>query len=112
MTAINLHNNSKYFTDGQQVIDAVKQELLQSESDRPIRTLLLDFQMPKKNGLQVVEEVKKLYQMINGMEDRRLREPDYVFLSAVVVNKAFQDHCRKSGVEHFFEKPLDNEHLT
>lgn len=43
LTAINLHNNSKYFTDGQQVIDAVKEELLQSESDRPIRTLLLDF---------------------------------------------------------------------
>jgi CheY-like chemotaxis protein len=32
---------------------------------RPIALMLLDFQMPKKTGLQVVDELKKFYAATN-----------------------------------------------
>jgi CheY-like chemotaxis protein len=51
------------------VIDRV-QELVQKaivakESDtiEPVRLLLLDMQMPIKNGLQVVDEVKSMFEV-------------------------------------------------
>jgi CheY-like chemotaxis protein len=58
LTEIGLHSKCTYCIDGQVVIDEVKrildEEILEtSEGDviRPIDFMLLDFQMPKKNGL-------------------------------------------------------------
>lgn len=55
---IGLHSKCTYCIDGQVVIDEVKrileEDILEtSEGDviRPIDFMLLDFQMPKKNGL-------------------------------------------------------------
>lgn len=57
---INAHQNAEYFVNGQLVIDFVKRHVAEAlagdlkEQTRPVHALLLDFQMPQKNGLQAV----------------------------------------------------------
>jgi hypothetical protein len=51
MMELSLLRKSKFFIDGQQVIDFVKELLSQDVNNKPIEALLLDFKMPKKNGL-------------------------------------------------------------
>ena len=47
--------------------------------------MLLDFQMPLKNGLEVVKEVKDLYLKYNCETlDQELDLPEFVFLTAFV----------------------------
>lgn len=64
---IGVSQNAEYFINGQQVIDYVKECVIESLSQdlkqetKPIHALLLDFQMPQKNGLQTVQEVKAFY---------------------------------------------------
>jgi len=61
---------SEFYINGQQVIDRVKElvfEQIQTATSyplRPVHALILDFLMPKKNGLQVVNELKQLYKNI------------------------------------------------
>jgi CheY-like chemotaxis protein len=55
----------------------------------PIRALLLDFQMPKKNGLHVVSEVKELYEKRN----KDLNEADKYQLPTFVFMSGFTENC-------------------
>ena len=59
---INQIEKAFFFDDGQQVINEVKEILSKPQIlQRPIQALLLDFQMPIKTGIQVVQEVKELF---------------------------------------------------
>ena len=51
---LNLSDCCQYFEDGQKIINHVKLTLKNANDDHPISLLLLDLQMPMKNGLQVV----------------------------------------------------------
>lgn len=57
--------------------------------------LILDYQMPIKNGLDVVNEVKEYYNSLVIEHDQELTrdlfliEPAYVFLSAFVGSTTF-----------------------
>ena len=69
LTEINQISNAEFYINGQQVIDRVKDVLgLPNLLQRPIHSLLLDFQMPFKNGIQVVKEIKKIYEEVNKDE--------------------------------------------
>jgi len=50
---------------------------------RPVALALLDLQMPIKNGIQVVEEIRKFY-VTTRLENPgiQLKEPRFVFLTA------------------------------
>lgn len=113
---IGAHSNTEYFCNGQLVIDYVKDFVEKAISGkkleavtRPVHALLLDFQMPQKNGLQTVQEVKQYFaqQRVKLFKQTDLQEPIYIFLSAHVVNEAFKTHARSQGVNHLFEKPLN-----
>jgi hypothetical protein len=60
---IGVLSGCEFFADGQQVFDFVEETMLREKSDpdkdnrQPIRALLLDFQMPKMNGLDVIARV-------------------------------------------------------
>ena len=69
---------SEYYTDGQQVIDRVKlvcEESVQNSTVfpiKPVSVILLDFQMPIKNGLETVLELKQYYKDLAVRYDRAL----------------------------------------
>ena len=54
----NLTEKTTFCTDGQQTIDAFREALQNSDSEQPVTLIISDLQMPQKNGLQVVKEVR------------------------------------------------------
>lgn len=44
--------------------------------------MLLDFQMPRKNGIQVVSDIRKYIQNKNIISEHELQEPEFVFMTA------------------------------
>ena len=51
---------------------------------KPVRVMLLDLQMPIKNGLKVVTEIKQLFKKLREEHpDINVIEPTYVFLTAI-----------------------------
>ena len=73
--------------------------------------MLLDFQMPKKNGLQVIEAYRK-YLKIKNTEIKNLKvvEPHYVFLTAFA-SKNFKTLMESNGFLNVYEKPIQVEEL-
>ena len=67
-------------------------------SDQPISIILTDFQMPKKNGIQVLEEVRTLYRRKSEDLGRELKMPEVVFLTAYV-SQHFIKHLKDMGQE-------------
>ena len=50
---------------------------------RPITLLLLDFQMPIKNAIQAILELRKFFRfIIENEEEFQILEPNYVILTA------------------------------
>ena len=74
--------------------------------------MLLDLQMPIKNGLDVVEEIKKYYHQVAVEHDQELTQdlflspPIFILWSANLGNENLRKHAKKVGVDHFFEKPI------
>ena len=68
---LSLSRKVSFASDGQQVIELVKETFLRGLENqiepgsvyKPIDLLILDFQMPMKNGIQVVAEIRKFYAM-------------------------------------------------
>ena len=57
---LGLTDKTIFCTDGQQAVDAFREQLRTSDSAKPVTLILTDLQMPLKNGLQVVKEVRGL----------------------------------------------------
>lgn len=55
-------NNLHVVTDGQAAVDFLKQEGEHGDAPRP-HLVLLDLRLPKKSGLEVLEEVKETVQL-------------------------------------------------
>ena len=53
--------------------------------------MMLDLQMPQKNGMQVLQEVKTLYKHYSHNSKVELKEPEWVFLTAFST-KAFRNY--------------------
>lgn len=98
---------------GQDVIDKAFKivedsllEVLAGSTIRPIDFMLLDFQMPQKNGIQVLKEVRSFYKEQQSMNSQViLEEPVYVFLTAFMT-QTFKTHLVNLGVRHIYEKPI------
>lgn len=71
--------------------------------------MLLDFQMPKMTGLDVVKKLKKFFSFI-GKPKTKVMEPEYVFLTAYST-KLFLSHLKALGINQCYEKPLAIEKL-
>ncbi len=91
------------------VKDSMATELLPGSTIRPISFMLLDFQMPKKNGIEVLQEVKNLYRELEYMNSSvTVEEPVYVFLTAFMT-PAFKIHLLNLGIKHVYEKPIQKD---
>lgn len=73
---------------------------------RPLSVLLLDFQMPIKNGIQAIIELRKFYKyIIDNEDDIVVIEPTYVILTSFAT-PGFKQHLKEVKIEHCYEKPL------
>lgn len=77
--SINLHINSTPTNDEKKKL-------------QPVKFMLLDFQMPRLNGLQVVEQLKEFIKIKNAqLMNTEIVEPEYVFLTAFLT-QGFRTH--------------------
>ena len=62
---------------------------------RPIKLMLLDHAMPRKNGIEVVEAIRKFIKSLNEKHTTfvTIVEPSFVFLTAYA-SKAFKQHLQ------------------
>jgi CheY-like chemotaxis protein len=66
--------------------------------------------MPRMNGLQVIEAVRKFIKNYNMLNPIQIKEPEFVFLTAYSTI-VFQNHAQSVGVTAVYEKPLQLEQL-
>jgi CheY-like chemotaxis protein len=96
-----------YLCDGQATINYVIKHVEDAIVDfpedsgevNPIALLILDFQMPFKNGIQVVQELRAFYQnttdeLERTIPDLTLKEPKIVFLTAHA-SPIFKGHLKE-----------------
>jgi len=97
-----------YVRDGKQALDQVRQNLERcSQIDyQPITLLMLDFNMPHLDGLQVIHLVKELCKSTDETEC-----PKFLMHTSNQEN-AFRKRCQGHKVDFFAEKPIKEERLA
>jgi len=94
---LGITNDVGFVLDGQDVIDKVSTA---STTTNAFALIILDFYLPDRGGIEVVQEVRSLYQ------ERNIRqEPHFVFLSADV-DKSMIARANKIKVPDVLKKPL------
>lgn len=129
MRSLKYLENCEFCVNGEEALNAALREIKSAIAEHTLRTpeppgqkvtlqpinlMLLDFQMPRLNGIQVVEKVRAycLQQNEEYMEQNiEIFEPRYVFLTAFLT-KAFKSHLSKLQVTESFEKPLQTKTLA
>jgi CheY-like chemotaxis protein len=68
--------------------------------------MILDFQMPRMNGLQVIEHIKGYIARQNMLNQYvQLEEPRFVIVSNYLT-ESLEKHMARYNVRDFYEKPL------
>jgi CheY-like chemotaxis protein len=70
LSIIGVERRSEFYINGQEVIDRVNEYVRGTLKDNrsfaisPVHCIITDFQMPIKNGLDTVKEVRSLYKTL------------------------------------------------
>lgn len=108
---LDLKEKTEFFVSGDQVLErAIKLIDEYKDDPQPIRLMLLDNQMPRKTGSQVVAELKAYIKSVNETREIKLVEPKFAIVSAFM-NRNYSEYLMKHGVDFTFEKPLQKEEL-
>ena len=104
---LSLSDRTTFCRDGQEAIDSAFAIVANRQAGevQPISLMILDFQMPKKTGLQVVSEVKLLF------ADLGLTPPRIVFLTGYNT-RGFRQFLESKDIKEIYEKPLLDEQLV
>ena len=114
----------KYFYDGQSVIDKVKQEVMKTIEAQegypliPVRAILVDFNMPQKDGVEVIQEVNAYYDQIIEQQEfgidkvRILIKPKFVMITGDAATQQKREYFKKRGAEIIIQKPYDQGRIT
>jgi CheY-like chemotaxis protein len=77
----------------------------------PISYVFLDMAMPQMNGLQVLQEIKRIYKAKNfKYKHVVIEEPVYIFLTGFS-SEILEPTLKKAGVESCHMKPLETGEL-
>ena len=115
---LGLHQKTDICLDGQLAIDTCKQIIddalkrCDKAQIRPIDLCLLDQQMPKKDGMQVVQEIRDYIarKQTEYFEQTQIQEPEFVFLTAYK-SRHFAGFLRQLNIKQCYEKPIQLEQL-
>ena len=79
---------------------------------RPVSLLLLDVQMPRKSGIQVLIEIKDYFRNVNNMTDDGVEvlAPKIVLLTSYLT-PTLRQHLKSLGCKYFYDKPLSLQQL-
>ena len=77
---------------------------------KPISIILLDLQMPKKNGIQVITETKQFFRNLNNLADDgvEILEPTIVLLTSYLT-PGLRQHIKTLDCNYCYDKPLQLE---
>jgi len=77
------------------------EDCLKKIEEEPFDLVLLDIMMPKMNGWQVVEEIRKKHPTLK-----------VAFLTVIKYSDAVKEKLEKSGLSECISKPFENEDLV
>ena len=73
----------------------------------PISVILLDFQMPRLNGIQVIEKIRYFLRQTELKNKLvKVKPPTFFFMTAYM-SVALKKHLKELNVTEVFEKPLN-----
>lgn len=77
---------------------------------KPISIILLDLQMPRKNGIQVITETKQFFRNLNNLADDgvEILEPTIVLLTSYLT-PGLRQHIKTLDCNYCYDKPLQLE---
>jgi CheY-like chemotaxis protein len=77
---------------------------------KPISIILLDLQMPRKSGIQVMTETKEFFRNLNNLADDgvEILEPRIVLLTSYLT-PGLRQHIKSLGCNYCYDKPLQLE---
>jgi CheY-like chemotaxis protein len=108
--SLGLMEQTAFFVSGDQVLDSAVKLINESPDDsQPVKLMLLDNQMPRMTGQQVIAELRCFISARNQERRVKLKEPVFVIVSTYL-NSTFKVLLEKEGILAF-EKPLQTEEL-
>jgi CheY-like chemotaxis protein len=108
--SLGLKEQTTFFVSGDQVLDSAVKLINESpDNPQPVKLMLLDNQMPRMTGQQVIAELRCFISARNQERRVKLKEPVFVIVSAYL-NSTFKVLLEKEGTLAF-EKPLQTEEL-
>ena len=108
---------SDYLADcGYETIQAADgQEALEQFSNHQVALVLLDIQMPKLNGLEVLSEIRKTSQvpvlMLTAFQDEEYKMSAFAALADGYLEKPFSLSLLKVRVDAIFKRYYDTNHI-
>ena len=114
-----LTSRSEFCFNGREALQLAEQKLNEAvglagstqQRIKPISLMLLDFQMPVMNGIDLYHQVKAMFQDCRKQHKHlEITDPVFVFLTAFATTN-FCKHLRSLGVEYIYEKPVSKEVL-
>lgn len=91
--------------DGQEAVNAFKMAL---DANVPYELVCMDIMMPRMNGQQAVQEIRKLEQEKGVTEMNAVK---VIMTTAMDDKKQVSDAFYNGGVSSYFVKPIDREKL-
>ena len=108
-TCIFTYNGQEALNAATSLIKQTQQEFPDLEKIQPIKLCLFDFQMPRLNGLQTMQQLCSFIKNTNAQSQRqKIIEPHFVFCTAFLTS-ALRKHIAQENM--VFEKPMEFETL-
>jgi len=107
LSEVGITENVTYCSDGNIAVDVAMglfQKAMVGNKTfpvKPIPLMLLDFQMPMKTGLQVIEHLRKFCEKNTS----KIIEPKFVIVTAFVT-PVFKQHLASKNIDCCLEKPI------